>query len=65
MKSITYSQKPSKTPANSRVKPQTPQNPHRKTHNQPKMRHLPAENKTRQNWNLVSLRSVQLKVDRK
>jgi hypothetical protein len=37
---ITYTHKTSKTTANSHVKPQTRQNPHHKTRNQPEINRL-------------------------
>jgi hypothetical protein len=55
----------SKSPANSHVKPRTPQNPHSKSNKHPRINHLQAKNKSRQTGALVSLNPVELKVDRK
>jgi hypothetical protein len=61
----TFPPTSSKTPANSHVKPQTPQNPPPKPNKPLRINHLQAKNKSLQSGALVSLHPVELKVDRK
>jgi hypothetical protein len=54
-----------KNPANSHVKSSTTRNHHQKIHKQFKINHLKAKNKSAKTGILVSLNSLELKVDRK
>jgi hypothetical protein len=51
--------------AKAHVKPQNPENPPQKIRNLPKINSLQPENKCGKSGTLVSLNSVELKVDRK
>jgi hypothetical protein len=56
---------PLKNPANSDVKPLTPKNHHPKIHKQLEINYLQAKNKSAKTGILVSLNSLELKLDRK